>query len=399
MTGNLGLPLIQMKVLFIHNRYQYPGGEDVALDMECSILISHGHEVESVIFDNSSISDPVAKIKIALKGVYNPASYHELKTKLQTFKPDVVHIHNLFFLASPSVIFAANSLKIPVVLTLHNYRLICANGLLLRQNRICELCVNKKYPLAGIKYKCYRNSAADSALVTTITSFHKLANTWRNRIDRIIVLTEFAKERFLSSSLQLDVRKLVVKPNFVYDPGETKGERKNFFLFVGRLSNEKGVHMLLKSFADMPSQNLLIVGDGPQEHELRAEFGHLLNIKFSGKQPKDKVLTLMRESKALIFPSIWYEGLPYTILEAFSTGTPVIASELGAMKVMVVHGTNGYLFKPGDIEDLKKAINNFELNPDRERLYLNARQTYLEKYNPEAHYEAIMQLYLELTSN
>ncbi|RYG03413.1 MAG: glycosyltransferase, partial [Chitinophagaceae bacterium] len=261
-----------MRVLFIHNRYKFAGGEDVAVEMESSILQSYGHAVETLIFDNTEISGFVSKIKTGISSIYNRESAARVKACIKVFNPDVIHVHNLFFLASPSVLYAAKKSGIPVVFTLHNYRLICANALLLRENKVCELCVNQTYPTAGIRYKCYRNSAPETALVTAVTSIHKFRNTWNEQVDKYIALTEFGRTRFENSSLKATKGKIQVKPNFIRDPGEGQHEREPFYLFVGRLSVEKGVEVMLNAFSGMPNREIRIVGEGPLEESLKHKF-------------------------------------------------------------------------------------------------------------------------------
>jgi glycosyltransferase involved in cell wall biosynthesis len=382
-----------MKILFIHNQYTQRGGEDVALDLETKLLQEKGHDIKKLVFTNDSIAGgAVSKIRSAFNAVYNFNAFKETEKLIKDFKPDIIHVHNLFFVASPSVLFAAAKFKIPVVLTIHNYRLVCANALLLRDGQVCELCIGKTLPLDGIKYKCYHNSSAQSALVTTITSFHKLVKTWQQKVSAYIVLTNFAKAKLTSSSLQIDENKLIVKPNFIEDPGSGTWPREDYFVFVGRISEEKGIHILLEAFANLPAQKIFIIGDGPQKQLLQQQYLSHSNISFEGSLDKPAVLSILQKSKALIFPSIWYEGLPFTIVEAFATGTPVIASKLGAMTDLVTHGYNGFHFTAGSVKALQEAIESFDSS---EQLYLNARETYINKYHPDIHYSSILKIYKE----
>ena len=280
------------------------------------------------------------------------------------------------------------------MLTLHNYRLICANSLLLRNDQVCELCIHKKFPLAGIRYKCYRSSISQSALVTTITGLHKLIGTWRNKVTAFITLNEFSRSKLLYSSLQIPAEKMITKPNFVPDPGEGNQQREDFFLFAGRIVREKGVHILLQSFVTMQEQKIVIVGDGPEKNVLEQQFKNYPNILFAGHVDKTQVREYMKRCKALICPSIWYEGAPLTIIEAFATGTPVIASKLGSMIESISDGHNGLHFIAGDSNDLTARIRIFIKETETSKMfYKNARQTYLEKYHPDIHYRAIIDIY------
>ncbi|MBX9782802.1 MAG: glycosyltransferase family 4 protein [Chitinophagaceae bacterium] len=388
-----------MKILFIHNTYQQSGGEDVAVQEEIKLLRQKGHIAEAVYFDNSGIQSAYSKIKAGLRAVYNQGSFSIINNKIKDFGPDLIHLHNLFFTASPSVLYAAAKHHIPVVATIHNYRLVCANALLMRNHSPCELCINKTFPLAGIIHGCYRSSVIESALVTTTTGLHKLAGTWRKKINQYIALTPFAKEKLLHSSLQIPTGKITVKPNFVPDYGEGNTIREDFFLFAGRLSFEKGAEIMLQSFSQLPHIKLVVAGDGPEKERLATKFGSSTNITFVGKKPAEEIISLMQRCKALIFPSIWYEGQPYTILEAFATGTPVIASKLGAMESLIKHELNGLHFTPGNSNELCCAVRAFNSLTDSGAYYNNARKTYLENHHPDVHYAEIMKIYTDAITN
>jgi len=279
-----------VRILFIHNKYKQYGGEDVAVELETSILERKGHEVKTILFDNKPIHGFFSKINAALGSLYNFTSAKQVSKYILEFKPDVIHVHNLFFVASPSILYAASKHKIPLVLTLHNYRLICANALLLRDNKVCELCINKTFPLSGIKYKCYRNSSTESALVTAITGIHKLINTWKQKVTMFVVSNEFSRSKLLNTSLHFPENKIVAKSNFVADHGQGKDHREDFFLFVGRVAKEKGVHILLQAFSELHNQRVVIAGDGPERESLQAEYKAYPNIHFNGNLDKPAVL-------------------------------------------------------------------------------------------------------------
>jgi glycosyltransferase involved in cell wall biosynthesis len=385
-----------MRILFIHNRYQQEGGEDVALDLEVRLLQQKGHIVSTLLFDNEGMDGFIKKVERGVQALYNRRSARIVERAIREFEPDLVHVHNIFFTASPSVIRVAANRGLPVVLTLHNYRLICANALLLRDNEVCNLCVQKVFPLDGIRYKCYRGSAVETGLVTAVTGWHKLIRTWQKKVDAYITLTGFALSRFRDSSMAPVQDRLRLLPNFIFDPGpgEPPGERKDFFLFVGRLSREKGAHTLLEAFARLPESKLVIIGDGPERERMEEVGRSSPNIVFAGRKGKAEVLQAMKECKALLFPSIWYEGLPFTIIEAFAVGTPVFASAIGAMQELIRDGYNGFHFPPGDAETLRKKISGFERRAEANGpLYENARETWLRNYDPESHYAGLMAIY------
>lgn len=372
----------------------------MAVESESSVLAEKGHEVKTVFFENNTIEGIGSKIRTAFSSIYNFSSARKVTGVIKEFDPDIIHIHNLFFIASPSVLSAAKRYKVPVVMTLHNYRLICANALLLRNSKICELCIHKKFPVSGIRYKCYRNSASETALVTTITGLHKLIGTWKNKVAAFITLNEFSRAKFLDSSLNLRAEKIITKPNFVPDPGEGNEQREDFFLFAGRIATEKGAHIVTRAFANIPHQKVVIVGDGPEKNALEQEFKNCPNISFMGQLDKRQLRDYMNQCKAFICPSIWYEGTPLTVIEAFASGTPVIASRLGVLSESVNDGFNGLHFTAGDANDLEKKIGIFLRETGNNNLfYKNARQTYLDKYHPEMHYNAILKIYEDAIEN
>jgi glycosyltransferase involved in cell wall biosynthesis len=389
-----------MRILFIHNRYQQEGGEDVALDLEVRLLEQKGHAVSTLLFDNEGLDGAMQKVRRGIQALYSRRSARLVERIIREFRPDVMHVHNLFFTASPSVIRVAAKYRVPVVLTLHNYRLICANALLLRDNAVCTLCVQKIFPLDGIRYKCYRGSAVETGLVTAVTGLHKLIGTWQKKVDAYITLTEFARSRFRTSSMAAVKDRLRLLPNFIFDPGAGKppGERAGFYLFVGRISPEKGVHVMLEAFAGLPESRLIIIGDGPEKAEFEEKYRSSSNILFAGKKSKPEVLQAMKECRALLFPSIWYEGLPFTIVEAFAAGTPVFASAIGAMQDLIRDGYNGFHFRPGDAASLRSKILEFEARPDN-ALYGQARETYLTYYHPDSHYAGLIQIYESVLIN
>lgn len=384
-----------MRILFIHNAYRQYGGEDVAVAEETALLREKGHEVSTLLFTNDS-----GGVAAALGAVYNRSSARRVQEAIRTFRPQVIHVHNWFFAASPSVLYAAARARVPVVMTLHNYRILCANALLLRNNAPCELCVPHRFPLYGVRYQCYRQSAAQSALVTGVTGIHKSLRTWQQKVHTYITLTQFARSRFTGSSLGVPPGKLAVKPNFIKDPGEGRAVRDDFFLFAGRLSAEKGVPVLLEAFAGLPHCQLVVAGDGDGKEAWRRQYASAANITFAGKQTRDGLLDMMKRCKALVFPSIWYEGLPFTILEAFATGTPVIASNLGSMSELITDGYNGFHCPPGDVAALRQRVSAMAgAQQAPAALYAHARQTYLEKYHPDIHYAAIMSIYENAIAN
>lgn len=382
-----------MRILFIHTQYLQKGGEDRAVENEIELLRSKGHEVEILLFSNAAGDGLFQQLRNGLQALYNRHSYKMTCKKVQTFRPDVVHVHNLFFMASPSILFALHKLEIPVVATLHNYRLVCSNALLLRSGSPCELCVKKVFPLHGVIHRCYKSSAAASLAATSFSSVHKLLHTWQQKVDQFIVLTDFAKQIIASSSLKISESKLVVKPNFTPDIFNSDVKREPFFLFAGRLSEEKGVGPLVQAFQQMPDVRLVIAGQGPLQNEVMERCAANSNITFVGNLAQAELITYLQKAQALIFPSLWYEGLPFTMIESFAAGTPVLASDLGSMSTLVEEGSNGLLFKPGSAISIVECVRTFQQTASVKQYTEKARQSYLEKFTPEAGYEQLIRIY------
>jgi glycosyltransferase involved in cell wall biosynthesis len=368
--------------------------------MEKELLERKGHKTDVLLFDNADAGvDITGKLKAGVSTIYNSASAKKLKEKIRLLAPDIIHIHNFFFMASPSIILEAFKSKIPVIVTIQNFRLLCVNALFLRNNRVCELCKDKFFPYYGIIYKCYHNSVLESAIVGAMGAFHKLTGTWQKKVDRYITPAIFMKTKLINSSLKLRGDQISIKRNFINDPGFTTGvERKNFFLFVGRLAIEKGIETIVEAISVLSAEQLIVVGDGPEKEKLLRRYSQSANINFIGKKQKPEVLSLMKECKALLFPSIWFEGLPLTIVEAFATGTPVLASRLGAMEEMVQPGVNGLLFDPGDARSITDSLNDFNnrIVSDDYTMYEGARNSYLNNYHPDKCYQQIIQIYQDV---
>lgn len=384
-----------MRILFVHNRYQQYGGEDAVFDAEIALLRLKGHQVEALIFENKKISSLKEKLKIAFTSIYNIYSARLLSQKIKIFQPDIIHVHNFWKEASPAVFWVANQHKIPVVFTLHNYRLICANALLMRENQICELCISKKFPFSAVRYACFGNRLLSFQTIL-MTGLHKIVGTWRKKVAHYIALTDFAKEKFLASSLQISENQISVKPNFVEDTGFSPAEqRENYYLFVGRLSEEKGIKHILQ-LAKHSSICIEIIGKGAYEESIQKLSDTQNNVKFWGFKDKKFIVEKMKKAKALIVPSLWYEGLPTTILEAFSTGTPVIVSAIGNLNEIVTHQYNGWHFSVNEADSLVKQISCFENYREKEKIYENAYQTFKQRYSSENVYQKLIDIYTKL---
>ncbi len=389
-----------MRILQLHNKYQQYGGEDTVVKSEYELLKKNGQEIEQLFFDNKDISSSISnKLLAGLRSIYSFSSAKTIKEKIFQFKPDLIHVHNFFPLISPSVFYIAKKNKIPIVFTIHNYRLICANAMLFRYGQICEECIRKVIPLNGILNKCYRNSSAQSAAVTMMASFHKIIGTWKKNISMYILLTEFGKDKLIYSSLDLPPAKVVVKPNFSADFGCGNAQRQDYYVFLGRLAEEKGIRILLESIK-FYNYKLKIIGDGPLRSFVEEQAINYPNIEYVGFKDKDYIIKELKDARGLIFPSIWYEGLPLSIIETLSTGTPIIISDLAPFKDIITNDYNGFHFLTGNSEDLAQKIKQMDNNIENMNyIYSNARKTYMEKYTPEINYNCLMNIYQNVIDN
>lgn len=374
----------------VHTYYQQPGGEDAVFEAEKTLLEAKGHEVIPLILHNRAL-ESMPRRRQTVVTVWNGEAYQNLRLLIRDKRPQVVHIHNTFPLASPAVVHAAKAEKLPVVMTLHNYRLLCVNALFFRQGRVCEDCLGH-LPWRGVVHGCYRNSRAASAVVAGMLTFHRFLGTW-DMVDRYIVLTEFSRQKFIQAGFPPE--KLVVKPNFVHpDPGVGSG-KGGYALFVGRLSPEKGIGTLLKAWENLGGRvPLKIVGDGPLAEEVRRAAERMPGVEWLGRKAPDEVYALMGEAAFLVFPSECYEGFPRVIAEAFAKGLPVLATALGAQGTIIEDGRTGLLFRPGDPEDLAAQVAWLWEHPkELARMRQEARREYEEKYTAERNYQLLMEIY------
>lgn len=319
------------------------------------MLAKAGHELETYIVSNDDIRSAGDKVKVTWNLVRgNSSKSAEFAALVDRFRPDVVHIHNFFPLLNSAVHSIARKAGAAVVQTLHNYRLFCSAGTFVRNGEVCELCIHGT-KLHGVANLCYRDSFLGSAAVAAFQ--HKAVGKGEivDAVDYFIALTDFAKNKLVECGLPQE--KIVVKPNFVRSIGAGRFEQKERqALYVGRITKEKGVHVLVEAWRKLPDIPLIVAGDGPARAEL--EQAAPVNVRFLGQRDREGVIELMRSSSVLIVPSLWYEGFPMTIAEAFSASLPVIASDIGSLGEIVRPGVNGELFEPGNVLELAEMVRN-----------------------------------------
>jgi glycosyltransferase involved in cell wall biosynthesis len=381
-----------MKILMLHNRYLLPGGEDLSAEADAALLRDHGCQVELLQEDNRRI-ERVGKARTAARAIWSLESFHRVQAILRKGNFDVLHVQNFFPLWSPSVYYAAARCGVPVVQTLHNYRLICVNAVFFRDDHHCEDCLGRAFPWPGILHACYRKSRLDSAAVAGMIGGHRLAGTWASKVDAYVAVSEFARDKYIAGGLPPD--KIVVRPNFL-DPSPTPGlGGGGYSLFVGRLSPEKGIANLLEAWSTAKKPlPLKIVGDGPLRELVATTARANPGIEYvGGKSPKE-VLDLMRAAEFLIFPSTWPETMGRVVMEALAVGTPVLASRMGPLISMIVPGKTGRHFLPGDVASLRDELEWCACNLDAlRRIRPEARKAFEAKYTGPGNAELLLAIY------
>ena len=378
-----------MRILQIHNEYTLIGGEDTVLDLEKKLLQENNHEVFNYSVSNHSIKNIFDKIKIFINVHYSNKQKKIISKLLKKIKPDIVHVHNFFPLITPSVFDACKENNIPVVFTLHNYRLICPSGMLMYNDKIYEKSIYKG-PYSTILDKVYKNSYFGTFALARMISYHKNKKTWENKVDQFIALTKFAKSKYIESGF--NDKKFSIKPNFFISHSELiNNKNRDGALYVGRLSKEKGIDILLKAWEKVPVK-LKIVGNGPLSSMVAQSKNP--NIEYLGFLELKEIYSLMQKSSFLVFPSIWYEGFPMVIIEALANGLPIIASNLGSMSEVIKNNVNGLHFDPGDVNDLIDKIKL--LDSDKVKcatLSKNAYIDYKTNYTSEKNYKILIDIY------
>ena len=385
-----------MKICLVQNSYEQPGGEDVVFEQERANLERAGHSTIVYHRSNSEIQafTPLTRIAFVKDMVWSTGTRREFSQLLDREAPDLVHVHNTFFMISPSIYAACKAREIPVVQTLHNFRWICPAYSFYRDGRVCEDCLNGSL-WNSICHGCYRNSRAATAGVAMILAWQRLLKTWEKCIDCYIALTEFGREKFIAAGLE--PRKVFVKPNFVEaDPGPSHGT-EDYALYVGRLSKEKGLDTLLRAWENVSVRcPLQIIGDGPERVALQDQIRqrNFSNVIFQGFLSRVKTIAAMKRARFVVVPSEWYEGFPMVIAEAMACGVPVICSRLGAMQEIVDDRSTGLHFAPGDAEDLGRKVAWACHHPaEMSEMGHTARREYERRYTAERNYELLMEIY------
>jgi glycosyltransferase involved in cell wall biosynthesis len=379
-----------MKILFIHSQYLQFGGEDTVVEQEVKLL-NNKHRVETLFFKNTGGLNGFFQF---LFSIWNIKNARIVKKKIKEFKPDVVHIHNLHFATGPLIIRTIKKLEVPLVLTIHNYRLLCPSATLMHNNTLYLKSVKKNFPWQAIYLGVYKNSSLLTFWLAFVVWFHKKIKTWQ-MIDKYVCLTQSTVDLFKDSKFGVENKRFFVKPNFtLLANSKSDVKRENHFLFVGRLSKEKGISIMLNAFKGTTNR-LKVAGDGPFRSEVEQACVENKNIEYLGVLNKENVSLELQKTKALVFPSTWLETFGLTIIEAFSNHCLVIASNIGAPSTIVDDKKNGFHFKAGDVNDLKHKIEIANLlTPEKEKqMRDNAYNTYLNLYSSEKQYAYFNEIY------
>lgn len=392
-TGN------SLRVLQVHNEYfSGLGGEDTVLALEHQMLIRHGHAVEQVKVSTSGLrgAGPFKLFQAAVSTPWSVGGYKMIQGAIHRFAPDVMHVHNTFPLLSPSVYWAAHRLRIPIVQTYHNYRMFCANGVLLRDGSVCEACIGRS-PLPGLLHRCYKGSLAFTAPLVAAQFAHRLLDTLATKIDAHIALTEFARQKLIEAGLPS--HRIHVKSNFS-PPRAVHPRRPNpkqQVAFLGQITSVKGVDLLLEAWKRLNRSDarLIVIGDGAERVALQSRYPDSEALTWKGWLNHDEAMEVLDASSFLVLPTRVYEGLPMVMVEAFAAGTPVVLPDHGAFPQLLNHGQNGLLFQPGDLDSLTATLGAaLAIDPAAwSRMSQQCAQEYRASYTEEANYPQMMAIY------
>jgi glycosyltransferase involved in cell wall biosynthesis len=375
-----------VRIVVGHSRYlSASSGENQVVDDEARLLKSAGHEVFTWQPSAEQEEQGLALLKTGLGAIWSSSARRELRGLLRDTRADVLHLHNLFPMLSPAVLRVARDEHVAVVMTLHNYRMLCLPANLLRDGRVCEDCVGHM-PWRGVRHACYRDSTLGSASIATSLSLHRALRTF-DRPQRFLAVSEFVRTKHVDAGW--DPERIRVKANFAWPCDRRSGPGESF-VYVGRLSPEKGLSHLLQAWRRVDAR-LLVVGDGPDGEELRRIAPP--NVRFTGSVERAEVDEMLQRARALVLPSICYEGQPRTILEAFAAGVPVIANRIGGLPELVVDGMSGQLVEPDDEDGWRAAVEQLTDDAHAERLGAGAFQLWSERYAPSVAIDALERAY------
>jgi glycosyltransferase involved in cell wall biosynthesis len=378
-----------MRILLAHNKYQQPGGEDVVFEQEAKLLAESGHQVNKFAINNDKIGGLASKADALLNVLDNRRVVEEFGDQVSSFRPEVVHFHNFFPRLTPAAVSYVLERKLPVLQTLHNFRHICANGMFFRRNNICQLCLNRPSRIPALIHRCYRHSSLATFAVTRVgRRFRRLFDSYPDHLT-LIALTRFAREQMINDGYS--PYHILTKPNSAPDAGVGSQPRDRRVLFVGRLSAEKGAAFLVQ-LAKSIDATFEIIGDGPENEGLRAAASR--NVVFRGQLEHPQVIERIKGATVVAIPSRWFEGFPMIVPEAFSTGTPVIASRIGSLAEIVEDGISGFTREVDSHQSWREAIQLLLDNPGLAKtLGHGARLIFEKQYTHQHNLERLIEIY------
>lgn len=381
---------MSMRVLQLHTRYRQAGGEDAVVAGEADLLRAAGHEVRQVRARNPE--GRVESLTSLAGSTWSLRARAAIRALTERWRPDIAHIHNTWFAMTPSVLAGLDEAHVPIVVTLHNYRLVCAAATLFRDGRPCQDCVGT-HPWHGVRHACYRGSRLQTVPAATSIAVHEQRGTWRRHPDLLLVLNDFARSVFIASGLPAEL--LRVKANFVPDPGPRSMpvSASNEILVVGRLSTEKGVDVVLEAWRRLGSTDLklVVIGDGPLRSELERSAPE--GVTFTGLLPPESVRARMLAARALALPSLWYEGQPMTVIEALSCGVPALVSDHGGLPQLVGSVDPSLAITPGDIDAWATALRRLADRRDLDVVSARARSAWQREFSPAVALSALTDAY------
>jgi glycosyltransferase involved in cell wall biosynthesis len=387
-----------MKILIVHNDYQQAGGERAAVRVQIELLRRRGHTVVVFWRDNAAISGFSSLDKAAFfpQAIYNSAISREIGDLARREQFDIAHVHNVFPLISPAVYRALHQAGVPIVQTIHNFRLMCPNGLFYTHGQICERC-KRGNMLPAIQLRCYRESTALSALYAGAIMIHRRVGTF-GLIDRVLALTDFVAGKLAESGVIPSERIAVLGNALGEDVPAPPASRATepALVFMGRLVPEKGVDLAIEAMAGLPDLELRICGDGPDLPRLREVVAArgLTNVRFLGFVDGAQKRQVLERALAIVVPSHWYELFPITALEAMAYGVPVLATGHGSLQSLIADGQTGLLFRPGDAASFAECARRLSSDPAlAAAMGARAAAEARTRYSADVHYQALLGQY------